>query len=132
MEGVEGWRGGGVEGWRRWRVVLGSLMYLNLCPFPLPPRPQCDAAGRTSEEEQLVLVNPSKSVSQIGTDPLLILDDVMYVAASMAVFSSTASLSSSCSLTCFPPSSLSLSLSSSSPSQHHTDSAGPGVCGRAI
>ena len=98
----------------------------------LLPHPKCDAAGRTSEEEQLVLVNPSKSVRQIGTDPLLILDDVMYVAASMDVFSSTASLSSSCSLTCFPPSSLSLSLSSSSPSQHHTDSAGPGVCGRAI
>ena len=46
---------------------------------PHPHLPQCDPDGRTDDDQELVLVNPSKAVKQIGSDPLLILDDVMYV-----------------------------------------------------
>ena len=45
--------------------------------IPLLPSLQCDPDGRLGNDQQLVFINPKKSVEQIGNDPLLVLNDVV-------------------------------------------------------
>ena len=40
---------------------------------------QCDPEGRPESDQQLLFINPDVSVEQIGDDPILMLENVMYV-----------------------------------------------------
>ena len=52
-------------------TIHRCILFSSLPPSLL----QCSPDGRA--DEQLVFINPSTSVRQIGTDPLILLDDVM-------------------------------------------------------
>ena len=46
---------------------------------------QCDPNGRPDNEQQLLFINPDVSVEQIGDDPILILENDVYVAVYQSI-----------------------------------------------
>ena len=67
--------------------VTSLFSILLYCIYPCHMK--CDPDGRPESEQQLLFINPDVSVEQIGDDPILMLENVTYVADCIFIVTQT-------------------------------------------